>query len=786
MYISLNWIKDYVDLDGVDVESLINQFTLSTAEVEGFERKGENVDKVIVGEIVSIENHPKSQKLHLLKVNNGTNLVDVVCGAPNVRVGLKVPFAVEGATVGDLKIVPAVVGGYTSYGMCCSAKELGISDDNSGLMELPNDWIVGKNIKEYLDIDDVVFEVDNKSLTNRPDLWGHYGIAREIAALTGRTLNPLKLYNGEFGKTPVDVKVNSANCYRYTSTTVENITTKVSPLNMQIRLFYAGMRAINLLTDLTNYIMLECGQPMHAFDNDIVKDIQVNDLVEDTKFTTLDSQERVLPKGTMAICSAGNPVAVAGVMGGLNSEITDNTNKVLIESANFNGAPVRKTALALGMRTESSARYEKMLDPELTKTALLRYLQLLTESDNGVKVTSALTDVYNYHYPKLNIDITKNFIDRFVGVDIPENQIFEILKSLEFDVTKDGDVYHVEVPTFRATKDINGKQDIVEEITRIYGYDNLPALSCNQNVEPVTLDKGVALEYDAKYTLASKFGLNEVHSYIWYDSETNKQLNLKPTSVVRIVNAINKENDEIRSTMVPSMLKVVVDNKNTFSEFGVFEIGRVATELGNENLAVERKSLCVTLYSRNKSQTEQLLTLKEILEYLVTVELKYNLALVPSTPNVDYISPANYYDVVVNNQKVGFIGALHPRNANLIGKNTTVVVTELDFSALIELEQNEVRFAKVSKYPVTGLDFNFLVDGNTNYADIYKIATSLQTELNYNVGLVDIYDDGSGYKSYTLHYDVCSLERTLSSADIETFHKLVINTFENNNIKLKN
>ncbi len=783
MYISLNWIKEYVDLSGIDERQLINKFTLSTAEVEGMEYKGANVKGVIVGKIEEINNHPKSNKLHLLKVNDGHKLVDVVCGAPNVLVGMKVPFAVSGATVGDMHIEPATVGGYVSYGMCCSAKELGISDDNSGLMKLPDDWTTGADIKQYLDIDDVVFEVDNKSLTNRPDLWGHYGIAREIAALVGRPLRAMPVYDGKFGTKKVQVKVSSPDCYRYTSVTVDNITAKTSPLNMQIRLYYTGMRALNLLADLTNYIMLECGQPMHAFDNAIVKNIEVLNVAKDTPFTTLDDNKRTLPKGTMVITSAGEPVAVAGVMGGLDSEITDATASVLVESANFNGAPVRKTAQSLGLRTESSARYEKMLDPELTKTALLRYLYLLKQSDPNVKITSALTDVYNYHYPKLNVEITKQYIDKFVGVDIPESTILNILKSLEFGVTANRGKYTIDVPTFRATKDINGKQDIVEEITRIYGYDNLPAISTEQKVYPVTLDRNVATEYDVKYLLATKYGMHETHSYIWYDTETNKQLHIEPTSVIGIANALNKENSQIRNTMLPTMLKVVLDNKGSYDKFGAFEIGRVVRSLNDKGLANETKSLGIVLYDKAKDQNQLLLQLKDMLEYVISAELKLNWDIVPCDSPCDYISPANCYNIVIDGKVVGVIGLIHPRTKQYIDKNASIVMAELDFSAVLNATPNTIQFAKVSKFPVTGLDFTFVVPSNMLYSDISKIAHSLTTPLNYQVTLKDIY--GDQVKSYTIHYDICLLDRTLSTSDIEEFHKCVINTFADKGINLK-
>ena len=335
MYISLNWIKDYVDLDGINVEELINKFTLSCAEVEGVEYKGRDLSGIITAKIESVADHPNSKKLHLLKVNTGKDIIDIVCGAPNVREGIIVPLATIGAKIGDVTIDKATLGGFDSFGMCCSAKELGISDDHSGLLVFDEKTPIGVDVKDVLDIEDVVFEVDNKSLTNRPDMWGHYGIAREIAAITGRQLKQIPVWDGNGSGEELNISVNTNKCYRYTSATMGNVTRKISPINMQIRLYYAGMRALNFLADATNYVMLELGQPMHAFDNSIVKNIQVEEVKNDTEFVTLDSQTRVLSKGTMVIASDNKPVAIAGIMGGENSEITDSTNSVLIESACF-------------------------------------------------------------------------------------------------------------------------------------------------------------------------------------------------------------------------------------------------------------------------------------------------------------------------------------------------------------------------------------------------------------------------------------------------------------------
>ena len=780
MYISLNWINDYVDLKGVDLEKLINQFTLSCAEVEGYERKGDKFSGVVTGKIVSVENHPNSKKLHLLKVDVKKEVLDIVCGAPNVKEGIIVPVALDGAKIGNIEIRPALVGGYTSYGMCCSAKELDITDDNSGLLVLPEETPIGVDLKEVLPVEDIIFEIDNKSLTNRPDMWGHYGIAREISALLGRPLKKVPVYDGQWGKNKVNVKVESESCYRYTSATMDNITRNISPLEMQIRLYYAGMRPINFLADITNYIMLELGQPMHSFDNNDVREIGVLDVKQETEFMTLDKEKRTLAKDTMVITNGKEPVAIAGIMGGLDSEIKDNTTSVLIESACFNGAKVRKTAVSLGLRTEASARYEKMLDPELTMTALKRFVYIVKKYDKDAKITSDITDVYNYQYPAKTIEITKEYIDNFVGMEIDKKRIIDILSALQFDVKENGNIFTIKVPTFRNTKDINGKQDIVEEITRIYGYDNIQPKSTLQVIAPQKLDKQISLEYDVKYALANRYNMHEVHSYIWYDSESNAYFNIKPKSEVKIVNAINKENDEIRSTMLPSMLKVIYDNKATYSNFGVFEIGRVVTGIGKDNLVKEEKSLAFALY--DKQGQNGLLKAKEIVDYILKYVVKCDVKYIPAKPKQEYLSPANYYEIVVDGKALGLIASLHP--ANKPDTKCDITLCEINWDMLVSAEEKQTKFAQVSKYPKSELDFNFLLPKDTNYNEIEKIAYSVSADFDYNVTLLDVYEMENA-KSYTLHYELVSYTRTLIAEEIEEFHKKVIGVFAENNINLK-
>ncbi|MDF2539221.1 MAG: hypothetical protein K0S76_2242, partial [Herbinix sp.] len=491
MLISMNWISEFIDLSDINLKELIGRFTLSTAEVEDIHEKGKSIRDVVVGKIIEINDHPNSKKLHLVKVDIGSEVVACVCGAPNVFVGAVVPFAKLGGQVGDLEIKEAFIAGVVSHGMCCSEKELGISEDHSGLMMLEDIYPLGTDIKEFMQIEDTIFEVDNKSLTNRPDLWGHYGIAREISVLTKRPLKPLEVLDTKAYKdlVAIDVKVeDSDKTYRYSCITVSGINKKKSPINMKIRLTYCGMRPINLLADLTNYLMMELGQPMHAFDNGKVSKIRVKTFAEPITFKTLDGIERKIDTDTLMICDEKEPAAVAGIMGGELSEIIEETTAVLLESANFDGTSVRKSASRLGLRTDASARYEKTIDPELTCLAIERFLKLLTDIDPGVEVTSSLTDCYVKKYDEITIKFDKAYVDKYTGIDISSDRIEETLTALGFSMNRKGDEFEVVVPSWRATKDVTMKADIIEEITRIYGYDNFEVKSTMSLLTPVRHD----------------------------------------------------------------------------------------------------------------------------------------------------------------------------------------------------------------------------------------------------------------------------------------------------------
>ena len=620
MFLSMNWIQDFVDLSGLDLVKLINQFSLSTAEVENeIFFKGADLSGVVVAEIKSVENHPDSKKLHLLKVDIGADeLVDVVCGAPNVRVGLKTAFAKIGAKIGEIEIAPRKLAGYTSNGMCCSEKEIGISDDNSGIMEITDDLPNGTDIKEAYAVDDIIFEVDNKSLTNRPDLWGHYGIAREFAALSGRELKPLPTVDLEqYNSLPkVDMKIEDPLCQRYSCMQVENITKTVSPVNMRIRLFYCGMRAINFLADLTNYLMLEMGQPMHAFDSRKVEKIRIKRFDKPFKFQTLDGVDRNIDENTLMICNDNTPVAIAGIMGGLDSEIVDDTTTLTLESATFDAASIRKSTVRLSHRTDASMRYEKCLDPEMTTVAIARFINLLQSIDPESKVVSSLTDEYAFHYDKVELKFDKAFVDKYTGIEIPNETIINTLNSLGFVATVDNDNFDVSVPSWRATKDVTIKADIIEEITRIYGYDNFDIHTTRSPLYPVRPTVEKTVEDKIKDLLVKRYSLHELHSYVWAYYDELKALGIDVEGEIKLSNATNPNIETIRKSIIPTQLCQVKQNTSFAPDFGIFEIGRVVDGVDDNNLCVEKKKLAITLYSRSRPMPTLYFDLRDILEVM--------------------------------------------------------------------------------------------------------------------------------------------------------------------------
>lgn len=777
MFLSMNWISDFVDFSGLDKVELIHQFSLSTAEVENeIFFKGSDLSGVVVAEIKSVENHPDSKKLHLLKVDAGDDeLTDVVCGAPNVRVGMKTAFAKVGARIGEIIIAPRPLAGYTSNGMCCSEAEIGISDDNSGIMDITDDVPNGTDIKEIYEIDDIVFEVDNKSLTNRPDLWGHYGIAREFAALAGRELKPLevedlKAYNN---LNQIDMKIEDDLCQRYSCMQVENVTRHISPVNMRIRLYYCGMRGINFLADLTNYLMLEMGQPMHAFDSRKVEKIRIKRFDTPFTFKTLDGIERNIDENTLMICNGDAPVAIAGIMGGLDSEIVDDTTTLTLESATFNAVSIRKSTVRLAHRTDASIRYEKCLDPENTVPAIARFINLLKKYDSGVQVVSALTDEYAFRYDTVKLDFDKAFVDRYTGIEISNETIVKTLESLGFKVTLDGDNFSVVVPSWRATKDVTIKADIIEEITRIYGYDNFDVNTARSPLYPVRMATVKNNESKIKDILVKRYNLHELHSYVWAYYDELKAIEIPVEDNIKLANATNPNIETIRNSIIPTQLCQVKTNTGFVPDFGIFEIGRVVEGLDENNLCIEKKKLAVTLYSKTKDMKSLYFELRDILA-VITDDIKHStLSFKTSQPKHSYEHPVNLNTVILDGKEIGTVGIVHPVVGKKIDKKANIVFAEIDMNAFADAKDNGISYEEPSKFPPMDYDLSLELPNGVLYDKLTECWKKEGGSILKNTKIVDTYDTDTVH-SITVRFEFSSNERTLSSAEVQEIMDKVI------------
>ena len=769
MFLSMNWIGDFVDLSGFDKEALIRNFTLSTAEVEDIIVKGADTYGVVVAKILSVENHPTSKKLHLLKVDKGDEVVDIVCGAPNVREGMKVALATNGGAVCGHKITPATIAGFTSYGMCCSEAELGLSDDHSGIWEIEEDLPLGTDIKSVYDIDDIIFEVDNKSLTNRPDLWSHYGMAREFATITGRELKALDLFDtsvySELPAVEIDVKATDL-VWRYSAIKVENVTRKVSPVNMRIRLFYCGSRAINFLADLTNYVMMEIGQPMHAFDNAKVDKIEVQTFSEGLKFVTLDGVERNIDDKMLMITSGNTPVAIAGVMGGDASKISDDTTSLLLESATFDGVSVRKTTTRLGLRTDASMRYEKMLDPELCKIATERLLKLLSDCDAGVKVISSFSDRYVNRYPTITLDFDKKYVDRYTGIDISSDTIVKTLTGLGFKVVRDGDSFTVTVPSWRATKDVTIKADIIEEITRIYGYDNFEIFTSKSPLAPVRTEVEKSAEDRMKDLLVSSYRMHEVHSYIWFDEQKNKDLAIETKRGVRVINAQTPDHQYIRNTMIPTLLSFAKDNRSYADDFSIFEIGHTVDGLRDNGECNEQKKLGVVIYSKTESEEEVFMRARDAVVEIFENILHKTPSFVSVEADEGFCHPVNTFGIFADGVKVGFISVPHPTTLAAIDKKSAIAFFEITVEDFASVKPAPVKYAEPSKFPAIDIDVTFSTDISAlSFDEACAVARDAAGDILTDVRVKDIYEK-DGAVALTLRFTFISKEKTLSKQEL--------------------
>lgn len=775
MKISSNQLKKYIkNSEDIDFLKVWDLFTIRTAEVEGVEVKGEDLKDVVVAQITSCEQHPTKEKYHILKVSDGSQEYSILCGAPNVRVGLKAPLVKVGGMVSGITIEEKTIAKVLSQGMMCAGDELGITSNHDGILELPEDTPLGVDIRDVLPIRDIIVEIDNKSLTNRPDLWGHYGIAREVAAITKHELLPLDL--SEIVNDKEDLKISIKNpelCYRYCGLKIENITNNTTPIEMQIFLHYVGMRSIDLIVDLTNFVMLELGQPMHAFDSRVVKNIEVGLADKDTSYTTLDGVERELNENILMIKNADKYFGIAGIMGGLDSEILPDTTSIVLESATFDATSIRKSATALGLRTEASARYEKSLDPEMAIIAAKRFSYLLMAQNPEMKYASNLTDVYSKKYDKVTVTLKKNKLRTYIEKEIPETEIIGILEALGFNVTSDEENYFVDVPSYRATKDITMDADIIEEISRMYGYENMELIPLKLDLTLTEHENVYDKEYEIKKFLSSYDDLHEVHSYLWYDAEFLKENNIEKSGV-SILN--NKDKSLLRDDLALSLLPMVRNNFKNYDHFGLFELGTIVKD--KENKRAIAVLLCDSINNIENTYRKAKGIVVDLFKKLKNTKVSFARC-----------GAENYYNelynqaILVNNESIGSINVVSTKVVNTLAKKKCVVIVQIDADKFIAMENKNLLFKEISKYPTVELDYTIITDMNVKYEKVEEITSSYNGENIISFSLVDIYKDKEKNK-YTIRFNVGSAEKTLTQAELNMFKNGFIKHVKENGLEI--
>ncbi|MDD7646787.1 MAG: phenylalanine--tRNA ligase beta subunit-related protein, partial [Ruminococcus bromii] len=480
--------------------------------------------------------------------------------------------------------------------------------------------------------------------------------------------------------------------------------------------------------------------------------------------------------------SKGEPVAIAGIMGGLNSEIEDDTDSLLLESANFDAVSVRKSSTRIGLRTDASMRYEKTLDPELTSTAIEHFMQLLTEIDPDVQIISSMTDVYVRHYDKIDLSFDKKYVDRYTGIDISNEQILRTLNALGFNASLEGETFTVHVPSWRATKDVTIKADIIEEITRVYGYDNFKITTTKSALAPVLRTVNSNDDRFTKDLLVQRYGLHEVHSYIWCDAKKYKELNIEIEDNVRVINAMTPDHVVLRRSMVPTMISYVNENKAYANEFGIFEIARVVEGLCDDGLCNERKHLGVALYSRVRSEKDVYLGLRDLMAS-IGMELKhrpFEFRIMESAHNWQH--PRNTAGIWLDGVYLGFITVVHPAVQSKIDKKAVIVAGELDMDALSSLSASVIHYDEPSKFPGIDIDLSLVVGSEQTYSALSAAWADI-TPLLKSVSLIDSYN--GAVKSITLRFTFSSMEKTLSKNEVQGYVDTIVENLSKLGVTLR-
>lgn len=782
MLLSLNWLRDFVDLpQDVDPHALAERYTTTTAEVDGIHRVEVAARGLIAARVMEAARHETARHLTIVTLDVGGRTVRTVTAAPSVPPGLGLVYAPPGSRVASLGDIGSThVAGLPSEGMILPGEALGMPLAAQEAVLLGDDVPAGQPLAADL-FDDWLIEIDNKSITHRPDLWGHYGVARELAAMYGLPLKPLPLAPLEelaAGTRPeIEIKIaDGAACRRYSGLMLTGVPTRPAPLWMQLRLGRVGMRPISGLVDLTNYVMAEIGQPMHAFDGDKVRSIEVAFASAGEVFRTLDDVERTLSDRTLMIKTAGRSIAVAGIMGGQDTEVSETTRTLLLESANFDGATIRRAAQALGMRTDASARFEKSLDPANTVLAIQRFVHLARGFYKDLALASRLSDAYPNPYPKRTIAVSQRHLARTIGRDVPPDEVARLLTPLGFTVSGEGQSINVEVPSFRGTTDVTIEADVIEEVARCIGYNCIEPAMPEIAARRFDLCAAHELEQRTIAHLCHVDRFNEIHGYIWYDSEWLARLGFEPGPCIELNNPAGAGLNRLRQTLMPGLLASLAHNRFYFDACRLLEVGSVFEQAPGADREYRQVGLILARRQR-KAEEELFPELKGVLEGWAWQVFGRALHYTGDTPDAarPWEQPHRTATVRLGDRIVGKAGTLDLALRQRIDEHLaawSVAWAELRLTGLESLESAIEPLEPLPSFPRVELDFSILTARARRFADVAADLAALRYSLLRAVRFVASYEGASiapDQRSLTFRFVLGAEDRTLQDEDVVAF-----------------
>lgn len=767
MKVSLNWINDFVKVP-VSPEELAERLTLSTCEVEEVIDYKKQFDGIVVAKVLKKEKHPDADKLAVAHVDFGEGEIQVVCGAPNLEEGQMVPFAKTGTTLPNgLTLKKMKIRGVESNGMICAEDEIGLGDDHSGIMVLDKNAEMGMPFAEYLGADDVVLEIDNKSITHRPDLFSHGGMAGEIAALydieLGKSDLPEKIESGSADSISVSIE-DTKRSRRYIGVVLGGITMNETPEFIQKRLQAIGMRPINLVVDIANYVMFEWGQPLHTFDFDKLagdaKDILVRNAKKGERLTVIDDSELELSEDDLVIADGDGPIALAGVMGGKNSEVDESTTKIVLESAHFDGPTVRRASWRHGIRSEAILRFEKGLPVTMPGLAMKRFIQLMQEHA-GAHVSSEIVDENPEPYVPAVIELDPEYMQRVLGFKILEEEIVTRLEALHFSVEKNGDVFNVTVPWFREGMEL--EEELIEEIGRLRGTDTIEPAPFEDLVRSVKKNPEIALSREIKTALVAA-GLDEVYTYSFYGEKLLKNLGMSAENHIQLAEPLSKDLALMRKSLVPYLLEKMGQNVHTVEDPSFFEVGHV---YDGEN---EYSRVSGLMHGSDENVFYQMKGVVEQLLHALNIPFKMKLGngdLLLQSVN-DERSTAQF---IVGGDVLGHMSLVRSDVLKKLSiKQGDVVYFDLDLRTLLTHRGGVTKFSHISEFPAATVDLAFVMQNTTPLSDIEDVIQEESGELLSSIEVFDIYrgkplqeDD----KSIAFHLKYQSDERTLEDKEIK-------------------